>query len=57
MAPYGVIDFHHLPDVLVTQLIHRRNNIPRKLLNYRTPFEVFLSHITDEEISIFSNLN
>lgn len=38
-------DFCHLANALVTQLMHRRNNISRKSLHYCTPFEVFLSHI------------
>ncbi|HGY0991001.1 IS30 family transposase, partial [Enterococcus faecalis] len=29
----------------------KRNNIPRKSLNYKTPIEVFLSHICKEELS------
>ncbi|MRH09987.1 IS30 family transposase, partial [Lactobacillus reuteri] len=51
------LDFCYLPDELVTQLMHRRNNIPRKSLNYRTPLEVFLSRVTEEQLSPFSNLN
>ncbi|PMB81847.1 IS30 family transposase [Limosilactobacillus pontis] len=47
------LDFRHLPDELVTQLMYRRNNIPRKSLNYRTPLEVFLSYVTDEQLSAF----
>ncbi|MFR0537954.1 IS30 family transposase, partial [Limosilactobacillus reuteri subsp. suis] len=30
-----------------------RNNIPQKSLNYRTPLEVFLSHVTEEQLSPF----
>ena len=47
------LDLRDLPDELVTQLMHRRNNIPRKSLNYRTPLEVFLSHVTEEQLSPF----
>ena len=47
------LDFRYLPDELVTQLMHHRNNIPRKALNYRTSLEVFLSHITKEQLSTF----
>ncbi|PTS12174.1 IS30 family transposase, partial [Limosilactobacillus reuteri] len=32
---------------------HRRNNIPRKSLNYRTPLEVFMSYVTEEQLSTF----
>ncbi|MCI1957828.1 MAG: IS30 family transposase, partial [[Lactobacillus] timonensis] len=27
--------------------------IPRKSLNYRTPLEVFLSYVTDEQLATF----
>ncbi|WP_410175141.1 transposase, partial [Limosilactobacillus reuteri] len=47
------LDFRDLPDKLVTQLMHRRNNIPRKSLNYRTPLEVFMSYVTEEQLSPF----
>ncbi|MBW3350908.1 IS30 family transposase, partial [Limosilactobacillus reuteri] len=47
------LDFRHLPNELVTQLMHRRNNIPRKSLNYRTPLEVFMSYVTEEQLSTF----
>ena len=47
------MDFCHLPDELVTQLMHRRNNIPRKSLDYRTPLEVFMSYVTNEQLSTF----
>ena len=45
------LDFRNLPDELITQLMHKRNTIPRKSLHYRTPLEVFLSHVTDEQLS------
>ena len=47
------LDFRNLPDELITQLMHKRNTIPRKSLYYRTPLEVFLSHVTDEQLSTF----
>lgn len=47
------LDFRHLPNELVAQLMHRRNNIPRKSLNYRTPLEVFMSYVTEEQLSTF----
>ncbi|OYT03346.1 IS30 family transposase, partial [Limosilactobacillus reuteri] len=51
------LDFRDLPDALVTQLMHRRNNIPRKSLTYRPTLEVFLTHVTEDNIQLFSNLN
>ena len=47
------LDFRNLPDELITQLMHRRNNIPRKSLNYHTPLEEFLSYVTDKQLSTF----
>lgn len=47
------LDFRNLPDELITQLMHRRNNIPRKSLNYHIPLEEFLSHVTDKQLSTF----
>ena len=47
------MDFCHLSDELVIQLMHRRYNIPRKSLNYRTPLEVFMGYVTNEQLSPF----
>ena len=47
------LDFRNLPDELVTQLMSKRNNLPRKSLNYRTPYEVFMEHVTDEQLLFF----
>lgn len=49
------MDFRNLPDELIQQIMTRRNNIPRKSLHYLTPLEVFMKHITDEQL--ISNLN
>lgn len=47
------LNFRNLPDELVTQMISKRNNLPRKSLGYRTPYEVFMSYITDEQLLSF----
>ncbi|MGJ3739303.1 hypothetical protein ACLOA0_10045, partial [Limosilactobacillus fermentum] len=39
-------DLRNLPDELVNQLMSKRNRIPRKSLDYRTPYEVLMEHIT-----------
>lgn len=39
----------------VQQVASYRNNIPHKSLNYRTPLEVFMKYITNEQF-FFSNL-
>lgn len=46
------MDFRSLPDELIQQIMTRRNNIPRKSLNYQTPLEVFMKHITDSRFLI-----
>jgi IS30 family transposase len=45
------LDFRNLPDELVNGITARRNRIPRKSLNYKTPIEVFMAYITDEQIN------
>ena len=47
------LDFRNLLDELVTQLMSKRNNLPRKSLGYRTPYEVFMSYVTDEQLLSF----
>ncbi|MCT2872831.1 IS30 family transposase, partial [Limosilactobacillus fermentum] len=42
-------DLRNLPDELVNQLMSKRNRIPRKSLDYRTPYEVFMEHITEDQ--------
>ncbi|MEE6686386.1 IS30 family transposase, partial [Limosilactobacillus fermentum] len=50
-------DLRNLPDELVNQLMSKRNRIPRKSLDYRTPYEVLMEHITEDQRQLFSNLN
>jgi len=35
----------------VSAVADRRNQIPRKSLDYQTPLEVFLSHINESDLS------
>ncbi|MDN2454285.1 IS30 family transposase, partial [Lactobacillus sp. UCMA15818] len=35
------------------QVSGRRNHIPRKSLNYKTPIEIFMKNITDKQLSFF----
>ena len=46
-------DLRNLPDELVNQLMSKRNRIPRKSLDYRTPYEVFMEHITEDQRQLF----
>ncbi|MBS6067750.1 MAG: IS30 family transposase, partial [Limosilactobacillus fermentum] len=50
-------DLRNLPDELVNQLMSKRNRIPRKSLDYWTPYEVLMEHITEDQRQLFSNLN
>ena len=47
------MDLSDLPTDYVQQVASYRNNIPRKNLNYRTPLEVFIKYITNEQIVFF----
>ncbi|SFV39685.1 IS30 family transposase [Ligilactobacillus acidipiscis] len=47
------MDFRNLPNALVQQVSSRRNHIPKKSLNYKTPIEVFMENITDKQLCYF----
>ena len=41
------------PLIMFTRYVAYRNNIPRKSLNYKTPLEVFMKYITNEQLAFF----
>ena len=45
------MDFNTVDQIFVSSVASRRNHIPRKSLNYRTPLEVFLSYMGEKELS------
>lgn len=45
------MDFNEVDESLIQSIASKRNNIPRKSLNYQTPLEVFLSYIPDDDLS------
>lgn len=45
------MDFNEVDESFIQSIASKRNNIPRKSLNYKTPIEVFLSHISKEDLS------
>ncbi len=47
------MDLSNLSTDYVQQVASYRNNIPRKSLNYRTPLEVFIKYITNEQVVFF----
>ena len=49
--PPKQMDFNEVDESFIQSIASKRNNIPRKSLNYKTPIEVFLSHICKEELS------
>lgn len=42
------MDFNEVDESFIQSIASKRNNIPRKSLNYKTPIKVFLSHISKE---------
>lgn len=49
------LTFDNLSDDFVQSVASRRNNIPRKSLNYKTPLEAFIKEVTNDRLLI-SNL-
>ncbi|MDT2835282.1 IS30 family transposase [Vagococcus carniphilus] len=45
------MDFNQVDDSFIQSVASRRNNIPRKSLNYKTPLEVFLSYVDNDILS------
>ncbi|MGJ1092753.1 MULTISPECIES: IS30 family transposase [Enterococcus] len=45
------MDFNEVDESFIQSIASKRNNIPRKSVNYKTPIEVFLSHICKEDLS------
>lgn len=45
------MDFNLVDETFIYSVASKRNNIPRKSLNYKTPLEVFLSYVTDDDLS------
>lgn len=45
------MDFTNVPESFIQSVASKRNHIPRRSLNYRTPLEVFLSYMNEENLS------
>lgn len=45
------MDFNKVDETFIQSVASRRNNIPRKSLNYKTPLEVFLSYVDNDILS------
>ena len=45
------MDFNSVDESFIQSVASKRNNIPRKSLNYRTPLEVFLSYVSIDDLS------
>lgn len=45
------MDFNEVDATFVQSIASRRNNIPRKSLNYKTLLEVFLSYVDNDILS------
>ncbi len=45
------MDFNEVDVTLIHSIISRKNNIPRKSLNYKTPLEACLSYMNNDILS------
>lgn len=45
------MDFNEVDQTFVSSVAHKRNNIPRKSLNYQTPLEVFMNYMDEDILS------
>ena len=48
---YKAMDFNEVSETFIQSVASKRNHIPGKSLNYRTPLELFLSYICKDELS------
>ncbi len=45
------MDFNEVEEYFIQSIASKRNNIPRKSLNYKTPLKVFLSYVDNDILS------
>ncbi len=45
------MDFNEVDESFIQSVASKRNNIPRKSLNYKTPLEIFLSYVDNDILS------
>lgn len=45
------MDFREVTEAFIQSVASKRNQIPRKSLNYKTPMEVFLSYVSQDDLS------
>ncbi|WP_159153924.1 IS30 family transposase [Enterococcus faecalis] len=45
------MDFREIPESFIQSISSKRNHIPRKSLHYKTPMEVFLSYVSQGNLS------
>lgn len=45
------MDFNLVDETFIQSIASKRNHIPRKSLNYKTPLEIFLSYLADDDLS------
>lgn len=48
---YKAMDFNKVSETFIQSVASKRNYIPRKSLNYRTPLEIFLNYVERDELS------
>nr|UBL09610.1 Integrase catalytic region [Enterococcus hirae] len=45
------MDFNQVDQAFISSVANKRNNIPRKSLDYQTPLEVFMSYMNEDILS------
>ena len=45
------MDFNEIDQTFVSTVADKRNQIPRKSLNFQTPLEMFMSYINESHLS------
>lgn len=48
---YKAMDFNGVSESFIQSVVSKRNNIPKKSLNYRIPLELFLSYVEKDNLS------
>ncbi|MDQ2047951.1 IS30 family transposase, partial [Enterococcus faecium] len=45
------MDFNQVDQAFISSVANKRNNIPRKSLDYQTPLKVFMSYMNEDILS------
>jgi len=45
------MDFREIPESFIQSIASKKNHIPRKSLDYKIPMKVFLSYVSQDDLS------